>query len=210
MRTLSPIDFCIDQADHWLRRLTGTESRRPRPDAAVADTTLSESERRMSGRVMRVNHSGEVAAQALYQGQALTARSGTLRTALHQAAREEADHLDWTAGRLADLDSHRSYLNPAWYLGALVLGAAAGVAGDEWSLGFIAETERQVVEHLADQIAQLPAADEKSRTILSQMRSDEARHATIAMEAGGRMLPVIVREGMRLAARAMVRTAYWI
>lgn len=210
MRAPSPIDFCIDQADYWLRRLSGTETRRPRPDQNLSNDDLSNDERRTSGRVMRVNHSGEVAAQALYQGQTVTARSGPLRAALSQAAREEADHLDWTAGRLSDLDTHKSYLNPAWYLGALVIGAAAGVAGDDWSLGFIAETERQVVEHLSSQITKLPARDEKSRAILSQMRTDEARHATTAMEAGGRMLPVFVRAGMRLVARVMVQAAYWI
>ncbi|MHB1950581.1 MAG: 2-polyprenyl-3-methyl-6-methoxy-1,4-benzoquinone monooxygenase [Acidiferrobacteraceae bacterium] len=209
MRSPSAVDFCIDQLDHWLRRLSGTEVHRARPDEGLGDD-LNEDERRLSGRVMRVNHAGEVAAQALYQGQAMTARSAALRVALNHAAREEADHLAWTGARLSDLDTHKSYLNPAWYLGALVIGAAAGVAGDKWSLGFIAETERQVVEHLGGEIAKLPVRDEKSRAILTQMRADEARHATTAMEAGGRMLPMFIREGMRLAARVMVETAYWV
>lgn len=210
MRHLSPLDLFVDQADQLLRRLAGTGAYRQRPDALQDNDTLTEAERAESARLVRINHAGEVAAQALYQGQALGARSHELRLALTRAAREESDHLAWTAERIKELGGHTSYLNPAWYAGALALGMAAGLAGDRWSLGFIAETERQVVEHLEDQIRRLPAVDEKSRTILRQMSKDEAGHATSAMEAGGRTLPLPIRGAMRLASRIMVRTAYWI
>lgn len=210
MRHLSPIDLFVDQADQLLRRLAGGGAYRQRPDALLEEETLTDAERTQAARLVRVNHAGEVAAQALYQGQALGARRHELRRSLMRAAREESDHLAWTAERIKELGGHRSYLNPAWYSGALAIGLAAGLAGDAWSLGFIAETERQVVEHLEDQIRRLPAVDEKSRTILRQMSKDEASHATAAMEAGGRQLPLPVRAAMRLASQIMVRTSYWI
>jgi 3-demethoxyubiquinol 3-hydroxylase len=159
---------------------------------------------------MRVNHSGEVAAQALYQGQALTARLDQVRDKMTEAAQEENDHLAWTEARVRELGGHLSYLNPVWYLGSFLIGAAAGAAGDRWSLGFVAETEHQVVAHLDRHLARLPAQDARSRAILEQMRVDEARHATVALEAGAAALPEPVKRLMGLASQVMTRTAYWI
>lgn len=164
----------------------------------------------MAGRLMRVNHSGEVCAQALYQGQAITAKLTTIRDKMEQAAVEENDHLAWTEERIRQLGSHTSYLNPLWFSGSFLIGAVAGMAGDRWSLGFVAETERQVVAHLNGHLARLPALDHKSRAILLQMREDEGRHATTAVESGAATLPKPIRAMMRWTARVMTRTAYWI
>jgi ubiquinone biosynthesis monooxygenase Coq7 len=157
---------------------------------------------------MRVNHVGEICAQALYQGQALTARSNEIRLALANAAREEVDHLAWTAQRLTELGAHRSMLAPIWYVCSLAMGAAAGLCGDLWSLGFLAETERQVEAHLEDHLSRLPVADTKSRAIVRQMKSDERAHADLATSLGGLNLPNHVRLSMRLAAQAMKGVAY--
>jgi ubiquinone biosynthesis monooxygenase Coq7 len=159
---------------------------------------------------MRVNHAGEVSAQALYQGQGLTARDPAVREAMAEAADEEVDHLAWCEERLDELRSHTSYLNPFWYLGSFSIGACAGLCGDRWSLGFVAETERQVVRHLESHLQQLPAADERSRRILAQMQEDEARHATTALEAGGAELPRPIRSLMQLCSRVMTTTAYYL
>jgi len=160
--------------------------------------------------LMRVNHAGEVAAQALYHGQSLTARDPSVRAALERAAREENDHLVWCRDRLAALGGRTSRLDPLWYAGSFAIGALAGLAGDRWSLGFLAETERQVVAHLEDHLARLPPGDRQSRAVLEQMREDEGRHATTAMAAGGGELPPPLRHLMRLTSRIMTRTAYWI
>lgn len=210
MRKLTTVDTCIDFADQCLRRLSGTPALRPRPDTGPQGDPLSTEERLASGRLMRVNHAGEIAAQALYHGQALTAREPALRETLRTAAREEGDHLAWTQDRLRELEARPSLLGPLWYVGSLAIGAVAGAAGDRWSLGFIAETEHQVMDHLADQISKLPAADRPSRQILTQMRTEEAAHATHAVQAGGRELPLAVRLAMRFASQVMVRTSYWI
>ncbi|MGH8321811.1 MAG: 2-polyprenyl-3-methyl-6-methoxy-1,4-benzoquinone monooxygenase, partial [Gammaproteobacteria bacterium] len=180
------------------------------PAAKHADNALSEQERRLSGRLMRVNHAGEVAAQALYQGQAFTAHSDAVRSGMAQSAAEEIDHLAWCEQRLQELDASTSRLDPLWYLGSFAIGAAAGVAGDKFSLGFVAETERQVVGHLDKHLQCLPAGDHKSRTILKQMQQDEARHSSIATQAGGSTMPEPVRTLMRLTSKIMTGTAYWV
>ena len=159
---------------------------------------------------MRVNHAGEVAAQALYQGQAVTARQDSVRAAMEKAALEENDHLAWCAQRIHELSGHPSYLNPAWYAGSFAIGVLAGLAGDAWGLGFVVETEHQVVRHLDNHLRQLPESDLKSRAILEQMRQDESHHATVALESGGNELPDEIRILMSLASQVMIRTAYWI
>jgi ubiquinone biosynthesis monooxygenase Coq7 len=159
---------------------------------------------------MRINHSGEVAAQALYQGQALTARLPGVRDKMERAAEEENDHLVWCERRINELGSHKSYLNPFWYAGSFAIGALAGAAGDKWSLGFVAETERQVVRHLDEHLSRLPEHDQRSRAVLEQMKEDEGHHATVALEAGGAELPEPVKKLMSLTSRVMTRTAYWV
>lgn len=208
-RRFSFTDRLLDTADQALRILaSGAASDRSAPD--VPDRVTVPDERRLAGRLMRVNHAGEVAAQALYQGQALSARSAQLRAAMEHAAREEADHLAWTAARIAELGTHRSYLDPLWYAGSLAIGALAGLAGDKWSLGFVAETEHQVAEHLDGHLQRLPPTDQRSRAILEQMRADELQHATRALQAGGASLPGPIRAAMRLSAKLMTKTAFWI
>ena len=157
--------------------------------------------------MMRVNHTGEVCAQALYQAQAITARSDAVRKAMECAANEENDHLSWCEERLTQLDSHKSYLNPVWYCGSFIIGTLFGLVGDRWNLGFLAETERQVVEHLDNHLKKLPVDDHRSRVILEQMRDDEANHATGAVKAGARELPDPVKRMMALAAKIMTTTA---
>ncbi len=187
---------------------------RPNPAGTVSDpgfdADLNSAERELAGRLMRINHAGEIAAQALYQGQALSARLPRVREAMQQAAREENDHLAWTAERIVELDSHTSWLGPVWYVQSFAIGALAGLAGDKWSLGFVAETEHQVVRHLDEHLARLPQKDHKSRAILEQMRADEAHHATTAMEAGAAALPAPVRALMGLGSKIMTRTAFWV
>lgn len=205
-------DRLIKVFDGALRTLFApARSVRPHPDDAVNEqAAMPESGKSLAAALMRVNHSGEVCAQALYQGQALTAKSGEAREALEQAAREETEHLAWTARRIEELGGRKSLLNPVWYAGSFCIGAAAGLAGDRWNLGFLAETERQVVKHLQGHLARLPSADEKSRRILQQMEADEDRHASTAVSHGGAELPLPVKGVMRLASRVMTRTAFWI
>lgn len=181
----------------------------PGGDARAA-RELTPRERTESIRLMRVNHAGEVAAQALYEGQAATARDAVIRAHLESAGREEYDHLVWCETRLRELGGETSLLTPFWYAGSLVIGAAAGLSGDRWSLGFVAETERQVEEHLSDHLRRLPPGDGRSRAILEQMQADEVRHGADAMAAGGTPLPKPVRSVMRVVAKVMTRTAYWI
>lgn len=159
---------------------------------------------------MRVNHTGEICAQALYRGGGLTARAPHVRATMVQAAVEENDHLAWTEERIRDLGSRASLLNPLWYAGAFVIGAMAGIAGDKWSLGFVAETEHQVVAHLDGHLQRLPAADHRSRAVLEEMCADEGRHATVALEAGAAPLPGLAKRVMRFASGIMTRTAYWL
>jgi len=159
---------------------------------------------------MRVNHSGEVSAQGLYQGQALTAKLPDVRAKMEQAAIEENDHLVWCEQRLKDLDARKSLLNPIWYGGSFLIGATAGLLGDKWSLGFVAETEHQVVRHLDEHLESLSESDERSRAILDQMKIDEAKHATTALHHGGADLPTAVKKIMGLMSKVMTRTAYRI
>ncbi len=205
-------DRIVVQCDDGLRTLfaPATHAERESPAENIADVDLVDSERELSARLMRVNHAGEVCAQALYRGQAITAQSPDVRNKLAQSAAEENDHLAWTEARIAKLGSHTSYLNPIWYLGSLAIGALAGFAGDKWNLGFVAETERQVVVHLNEHLARLPTQDQASRVVLEQMCKDEGHHATVAIEAGAAPLPTAARRLMRFSAKIMTRTAYWI
>ncbi|CAN5303107.1 2-polyprenyl-3-methyl-6-methoxy-1,4-benzoquinone monooxygenase [soil metagenome] len=201
-------DRLIEQFDAALRTIAGVaHAERTAPVAAHGEVELSPQERRVSGALMRVNHVGEVCAQALYQAQAMTANEPALREQYRHAAREETDHLAWTADRLRQLGARRSLLNPLWYGGAFVLGALAGRVGDRFSLGFMVETERQVEQHLARHLERLPEADTASRAIVEQMRQDEAAHADAAQAAGARALPAPLVQAMRLAARIMTTTA---
>lgn len=208
---MSDLDRLITAFDNGLRTLLApAHSARPVPGDAVAETTMTAPERELAGALMRVNHTGEICAQALYQGQALTARGARARAALEQAAAEETDHLAWTAQRITELGGRASFLNPLWYAGSFALGAAAGLLGDKWNLGFLAETERQVEGHLAGHLERLPAQDEKSRAIVSAMKDDEARHAHAAVDHGAAALPEPVKQAMKLGSRVMTRTAFWI
>ena len=212
LRHLSPVDRLLLQVDQAMRTVFGAPITTGRPDPADAapEHELDEQARRESVRLMRVNHCGEICAQALYQGQALTARTPEVREAMQQASAEENDHLEWCATRVQENGGRTTLLGPLFYLGSLGLGAAAGIAGDRWSLGFLAETEHQVVEHLEGHLQRLPAADAKSRAVVEQMISDEAAHATTALQAGGAQLPEPVRRLMGMASKVMTGTTYWI
>jgi 3-demethoxyubiquinol 3-hydroxylase len=205
-----PLDRFLGSMDAALRTLSG-QARASRPAPQALDSTpLAADERALSGALMRVNHVGEVCAQALYQAQALTARSPALRDQMTEAAREELDHLAWTEQRLRELDARPSLLNPLWYGGAFALGLLAGRAGDRWSLGFVVETERQVEEHLAGHLERLPAGDLASREIVARMKEEEARHGRHAQEAGAAPLPAPLRWAMRGAAKVMTLTAHHV
>jgi 3-demethoxyubiquinol 3-hydroxylase len=208
---LDCLDRAVGEFDRALRAVAGVHrSARPSPAAGVPDAELSEGERAHAAALMRVNHVGEVCAQALYQGQALTARASVNRAALDAAAREEEDHLAWSAERLRELDGRLSLLNPLWYTGALVMGLGAGLLGDRWSLAFLAETERQVEQHLSGHLGSLPAADARSRAIVGQMREDEAKHGRSAQLLGAAEMPAPVKRAMRLAAKLMTTLAHRI
>ena len=211
-RQFSTLDQFISGLDQALHTVFGPTPRsgRPNPADAAKEHELDAGQRDHAARLMRINHAGEISAQALYQGQAATARLPLVREKMEQAAQEENDHLAWTAGRISELGGHTSWLNPLWYAGSFSIGALAGIAGDKWSLGFVAETEHQVVRHLDEHLAQLPQEDHRSRAILEQMRIDEAQHATAAIEAGAAALPAPVKGLMRLTSGVMTRTAYWI
>jgi len=213
MRQLSPLDRLLINFDQGLRTVFGPPqvTERPDPAATLPDAVdLSADEKRQIARLMRINHTGEVCAQALYQGQALTARSSLVYDNMHRAAQEENDHLVWCATRLTQLNDHKSYLNPFWYAGSFAIGATAGALGDKWSLGFVAETEHQVVRHLDEHLQRLPLSDKKSRAVLEQMRIDEKHHATKAIQAGGVTLPMPVKFLMRQVAKLMTKTTYWL
>ena len=211
-----PLERLLGAADRALRSLFApAHAARPTPgvttgSTAAQDQGLSAAERRTAAALMRVNHAGEIAAQALYHGQAFAARSEQTRELLLAAAREESDHLAWCETRLAELKSRPSLLDPLWYLGSFAIGALAALSGDRRSLGFVVETERQVERHLDDHLQRLPAADTRSRAILQTMREDEIAHGTRARQAGGVELPQPVRSVMRHTARIMTRTAYFI
>ncbi len=206
--TMSP-DRLIIEFDRALRTVfAAAHTVRPVPGAAFPESTLDEKERRHVVGLMRVNHCGEICAQALYQGQALTSRDTSIRDALRSAADDETEHLAWTELRISELGGRKSLLNPLLYLGSLSLGVFAGVLGDKWNLGFLAETERQVEAHLDDHLRQLPADDAKSRAIVDQMRLDEIQHAEMAIAHGAAELPQVAKFAMKVAARVMTSTAY--
>lgn len=206
------MDRLITAADSALRTLFATpHAARPCPTVPAEASLLSAPERREAGALMRVNHVGEVCAQALYASQALVTRDAALRAHFEAAARDETDHLAWTQARLADLGDRPSLLNPLWYAGAFAIGLVAGrLGGDKLSLGFVVETERQVEAHLASHMERLPAGDHASRAIVAQMKDDEARHAAEALRAGGAELPAPVRGLMRAAAKLMTATAHYV
>ena len=211
MRTLSPIDQFLGAADNFLRSIATTPpSSRPYPAKNIAEANLSDTERKLAAALMRVNHSGEVAAQALYQGQAFTAKSPEMAKLLHEAALEEADHLNWTAKRIEALGSRTSVLAPLWYIGAFTIGAIAGRMGDRISLGFLAETERQVEQHLMEHMSRLPLADEASRAVVEQMKEDELKHMNTALDHGGADLPGPVQMAMRASGKVMTTVAHYI
>jgi len=208
---LSPLDRVLALADHALRALDGSpQAARPKPVSAKLGPQLDDAERRHAGALMRVDHVGEVCAQALYSAQALTTSDPDLRRQFERAAGEETDHLAWTAERLGELGARPSLLNPLWYAGAFAIGLAAGRAGDATSLGFLVETERQVERHLDSHLERLPVGDLASRAIVAQMRDDEAGHALAAENAGARRMPAPVRWAMRSAAKVMTTTAYYV
>ena len=209
-RHYSPADKFLMHLDTGLRTVFGRPrvTERSNPAENIADTELTQAEKELAGRLMRINHAGEVAAQGLYEGQALTARLPDVRDKMERAAMEENDHLAWCESRINELGSHKSLLNPLWYGGSLAIGAIAGLAGDKWSLGFVTETERQVVRHLDSHLAQLSDKDQKSRAILEQMKEDEGHHATAALHAGGAELPTPIKKLMALTSKVMTKTAF--
>ncbi|MBU1190420.1 MAG: 2-polyprenyl-3-methyl-6-methoxy-1,4-benzoquinone monooxygenase [Gammaproteobacteria bacterium] len=212
-RHYSQLDHLITNFDQALRTIFGRPlvTGRPNPSELLTDADeLTEAEQAESARMMRINHTGEVCAQALYQGQSLTARLERVRDGMEQAAQEENDHLAWCEQRIHELGSHTSYLSPVFYAGSFALGALAGAVGDKWSLGFVAETERQVVKHLDGHLQTLSPQDQKSRTILEQMRLDELHHGTKAQEAGGAELPTPVKRLMQAMSKVMTGTTYWV
>ena len=212
MFPVTPLDSMLIAADAALRTLSGAnQASRPFPlPVGAAGDTLDAAQRRLSGALMRVNHVGEVCAQALYSAQAMSTRRPDLKRQFDAAAREETDHLAWTQQRLRELNAHPSFLNPLWYAGAFGIGLLAGRAGDAISLGFVVETERQVEQHLESHLERLPPADRASRAVVAQMKDDEARHAAAAQGAGAARLPAPLRWAMRLAGRVMTRTAHYI
>lgn len=205
------LDYLIIEFDKGLRTLfSNAHSTRPHPDAHVANAALSDADKKISIALMRVNHSGEISAQALYQGQALTARDPAVQEKLQQAAQEETDHLAWTAQRVRELGGHVSVFNPLWYSGSLTIGAIAGLLGDKWNLGFLAETERQVGAHLQSHLQKLPPQDIKSRAVVTQMIADEASHANMARKLGGADLPPPLKLAMQAGAKVMTSASHWV
>jgi 3-demethoxyubiquinol 3-hydroxylase len=205
------LDQAIIEFDRALRTVFAPASTvRPVPGDDLPEADLSEEEKNRSAALMRVNHCGEICAQALYQGQALTSGNPELATTLGRAAQEETEHLAWTEKRITELGGRKSLLNPLWYGGSFVLGAIAGRLGDAWNLGFLAETERQVEAHLTDHLGRLPKSDRRSWQVLEQMKEDEIGHAETAVTLGARDLPAPFKLAMKVASRVMTRTAYWI
>lgn len=212
MKSYTTVDKFIMGVDQALVTVFGSPKTTGRayPATANTDEQVSDADKLEAARLMRVNHVGEVCAQALYQSQALTARSQTAKAKMLQSSQEENDHLDWCQKRIGELDGHKSMLNPVWYAGSFAIGSIAGIAGDRWSLGFVAETEKQVVRHLEDHLKRLSPEDMRSRAIVEQMKIDEGEHATAAISAGGSALPEPVQRGMQLLSKIMTRTAYWV
>jgi ubiquinone biosynthesis monooxygenase Coq7 len=205
------IDSLIVELDKGLRTVFGVAyGARPMPGGDLEEPSLSAGERRHAAALMRVNHCGEICAQALYQGQALASENEVLKRALEQAAHEEGDHLAWTEQRIAELGGRTSLLDPLWYLGSLAIGLAAGKLGDAWNLGFLEETERQVERHLQGHLDRLSANDIRTRTVVAAMQRDEAGHARTAEALGARELPEPVKAGMAAAAKVMTTLSYWV
>lgn len=209
-RRLSLLDQLITQADNAIRTLSPGEQTpsRQSPAQTQNEAALTDQDRKHSAGLMRVNHAGEVCAQALYQGQALTAKLGSTRAEMEDAAKEEVDHLAWCQQRLDSLDSRPSLLNPVWYGLSFSIGATAGLISDRVSLGFVAATEEQVCKHLEKHLQELPKQDERSRAVVQQMLIDENRHAETALEAGGHQFPKPVKAAMTLISKAMTETSY--
>jgi ubiquinone biosynthesis monooxygenase Coq7 len=209
MRQRGGLDALVESADRWLRTVAGRHvALRDTPGAQVPDAPLADTDRRHAAGLMRVNHTGEVCAQALYEGQALTARDPAIREDLHRAAQEEEDHLAWCRTRLAELDASTSVLNPVWYGLSFAMGAVTGLLGDRVSLGFVAATEEEVCHHLERHLDELPPEDERSRAVVRQMHADEMRHGTHALESGGAEFPAPVKRLMTLVSRFMTETSY--
>jgi len=209
VRRLTPLDRIIDQGQRALETVFGNPpAARPNPAAGLPEVQLDDAERRHAAGLMRINHVGEVCAQALYLGQAAVARSEETREHLLHAAQEETDHLAWCADRLRELDSRPSVFNPLWYAGSYAIGTAAGLRGDGWNLGFVVETERQVEAHIDQHLDHLPPSDSRSRAILEVMKADEARHADNAEAAGARVLPFPIPSVMAMASKVMKAVAY--
>jgi ubiquinone biosynthesis monooxygenase Coq7 len=208
---MTPLDRLISEFDKVVTTVSGKpkSTERATPGEDLPEAELSDKERRHIAGLMRINHAGEVSAQGLYQGQALTAKLPDVRDTMVRAAEEENDHLLWCEQRLEALSSHKSLLNPVWYLGSFTIGALAGKAGDKWSLGFVAETEKQVVAHLDSHLAQIPQKEQKSRAVLEKMKEDELHHGTVAMDAGGAELPKPVQFLMGQVSKIMTKTSYW-
>jgi ubiquinone biosynthesis monooxygenase Coq7 len=205
------LDRFITGFDKGLRTLFApAQTLRSVPGETLSDVPLDDVQRRLAASLMRVNHTGEVCAQALYQGQALTAREPAARQALEHAAQEETEHLAWTERRIAELGGSKSVFNPLFYAGSFAMGALSGLLGDKWNLGFLAETERQVVQHLEGHLERLPVEDRKSRAILEQILNDETHHASSAINHGGAELPGPVKAAMKASSRVMTETAYWL
>jgi len=208
-RTLNPLDRVLSEAQRALDTVFGAPgAERPNPAGSTAELVLEPAEKRHSAGLMRINHVGEVCAQALYCGQAAVARDESTREHLLEAAQEETDHLAWCADRLRELDSRPSLLNPLWYAGSFTIGVLAGLRGDGWNLGFVVETERQVEAHIDEHLESLPEGDQRSRAILRTMKADEARHAQNAEAAGARLLPMPVPTIMAAASKLMKTVAY--
>lgn len=209
-RDYTQIDRLLIRFCRVLDARTEQRTNRPFPTTSTDPETLTARDRRLAGRYMRVNHVGEICAQALYHSQAITARDSKIHTHMEQAAAEEADHLAWCEQRIAELGARKSLLNPLWWLGSFTIGGLAGMAGDKWNLGFVAETERQVVKHLEEHLGKLPQNDVRSREVVAKMQQDENEHAESAMQAGAAELPLPIKRMMRFASKVMTSTAYWI
>jgi ubiquinone biosynthesis monooxygenase Coq7 len=212
MKNYSLLDKCCLKFDQALRALAqvNRDSGRENPAADTADLELSKGEQKISEGLMRINHTGEVCAQALYLGQGMTARLEKNQEKMRHAAEEEVDHLNWCKERLKELGGHTSYLNPLWFLGSFTIGAVAGAVGDKWSLGFVAETERQVVSHLESHMQRLPAGDLRSQAIIKQMREDENKHRQMAIDAGAVQFPSFIKTAMTYSSKVMTTLTYWI
>ncbi len=211
MRKRSLMDEWVNLFDAGLRTLTGqyANATRENPAKSLAESELTPAQARQVAGLMRVNHTGEICAQALYSGQALTAQLKDVRTQMQQASAEEEDHLNWCRQRLTELNSHTSYLDPFWYVSSLLIGAFAGWMGDHWSLGFVMATEQQVIAHLQQHLEKLPQQDDKTQAILTQMQHDEAEHAAMASNAGARELPKPIQRLMGVTSKLMTTTSYW-